>query len=425
MQLNQISSKLGQRLAAVELATLVILLTAPIFTLGHSNANASDTFLQSPPSQCLLEENTDRLNANGLADLPKPAPEKTPRPISDSQPVEPVGIDIEKAAEQPKELRSIEFSKEVIRHPKVRYFIDQFSKRERLYFEQTLARAGRYLPMIANALSEAGLPQELAYLALVESSFLPDAKSSMGAVGLWQFMPNTARQYGLRIDQWVDERRDPEKATRAAAAYLKELHDHYGRWYLAAAAYNAGPGAIDRALQSSRAKDFWGLKTQISQETRNYVPKFVAIATIATKPELFGLSQISYEAPLNYEEIELSTPLKLDALAELTAEDPATLRELNPALLRQRTPPGARAYRVKVPVGKAALYAARMLDDKDTDSIRGVVHQVRKGETLASIARQYGFAPRSLVDLNGLTSARLSIGQKLKIVLNGERIAMR
>jgi len=417
----QIPSKPGHRLAAVELAALIILLTAPT---APSNANAADTLLQSPPCQCSLEENADPRNANGLADPPTPAPEQSPRPITDSRLDELVGIDIEKAAEQPKERRSIGFSKEVMRHPKVRYFIDYFTKRARPFFEQSLARAGRYLPMIATAFSDAGLPQELAYLALVESAFQTDAKSSKGAVGLWQFIPNTARLHGLRIDRWVDERRDPEKATRAAAAYLKELHDYYGRWYLAAAAYNAGPGTIDRALQSSRAQDFWGLKAQISQETRNYVPKFVAIATIAVEPEKFGLSQISYDAPLNYEEIELSAPLKFDTLAELTAADPATLRELNPALLRHSTPPGARDYRVKVPVGKAALYFARMLE-KNTASLREVFHQVRKGETLASIARKYGSAPRSLADLNGLTAARLSVGQKLKIVLDGHRIATR
>jgi peptidoglycan lytic transglycosylase D len=417
MRRTQVPSELAPQLAA-----LIIFFTAPLFTLNAVNANAADALLQPPLNQILLTENSDE--ANGLAELAAPASEKHPQAISDSRLIELVGTDIEKAAEQPKQRLSIEFSKEVMRHPKVRYFIDYFTKRRRPYFEQTLARAGRYLPMIANALSELDLPQELAYLALVESSFLPAAKSSKGAVGLWQLIPNTARLYGLRIDQWVDERRDPEKATRAAGAYLKELHDYYGRWYLAAAAYNAGPGAIDRALQTSRAKDFWGLKAQISQETRNYVPKFVAVATIAAEPEKYGLGPISYEAPLNYEEIELSASLKFDALAELTTAEPATLRELNPALMRQRTPPGAQDYRVKVPVGKAALFFARMLE-KNTDSMREVFHLVRKGETLASIARHYGFAPRSLAELNGLTSARLSVGQKLKIVLDGHRIAMR
>jgi len=419
MRLTQIASKQEHRLAA-----LIILLTGLTFALDHVNANAADMLLQPLSCQCSLEENVDPRNADGLAEISTSAPDKSPGPTTDSRLEELVGIDIQKAAEQPTGRPSIEFSKEVMHHPKVRYFIDYFTKRARPFFEQSLARAGRYLPMITTAFSDAGLPQELAYLALVESSFLPDAKSSKGAVGLWQFIPNTARLYGLRIDRWVDERRDPEKATRAAAAYLKELHNYYGRWYLAAAAYNAGPGAIDRALQSSRAKDFWGLKAQISQETRNYVPKFVAIAAVAAEPEKYGLSQISYDAPLDYEEIELSAPLKFDALAELTAADPAALRELNPALLRHSTPPGARDYRVKVPVGKAALYFARMLE-KNTDSMRAVFHQVRKGETLASIARQYGFAPRSLVDLNGLTSARVTVGQKLKIVFDGHQIAMR
>jgi membrane-bound lytic murein transglycosylase D len=366
---------------------LIIFLSVSSFTIIHPSANASDTPLQPSPSQGSLQEDREKLDDDGVADPAKAAPEK----ITESRPEEPVETEMMKPVEQPKEHRRMQFSKEALRHPKVRYFIKYFTKQARPYFEQALARAGRYLPMITNALSEAGLPQELAYLALVESSFLPDAKSSKGAVGLWQFIPNTARAYGLRVDKWVDERRDPEKATRAASAYLMELHDYYGQWYLAAAAYNAGPGTIDRALRSSRGKDFWRIKTRLSQETRDYVPKFIAIATIAAQPELFGLNEISYEAPLNYEEIEVSSPLKLDALANLTDADPATLRELNPALLRWRIPPGAKGYRVRVPSGKAALLAARI--DKDTDSMRGVFPQIRKGEILASIAHHYGFNP--------------------------------
>jgi membrane-bound lytic murein transglycosylase D len=329
-----------------------VVVSALSLTLNHSSANASDTPLYSAPSEGPVE--TD----GAATDPAKAASEDS----IEFRPERPAGIEIHKAVEQPKQKPRIEFSKEVLRHPKVLYFIDYFSKRARLYFEQTLVRGGRYLPMITNALTEAGLPQELAYLALVESSFRPDAKSSKGAVGLWQFIPNTARAYGLRIDQWVDERRDPERATRAASAYLKELHDYYGQWYLAAAAYNAGPGTIDRVLRSSRAKNFWRIKARLSQETRDYVPKLIAIATIAAQPELFGLSPVTYEAPLDYEEIEVTAPLKLDALAKLTGADRATLRELNPALLRSRIPPGARGYRVRVPLGKAALFAARTTD---------------------------------------------------------------
>lgn len=422
MRLTQSLWQANQNPVAAALATLIIFFLAPLCIHEQSNAYATDALLEPRLNESAIESSPERTDSQDGANLAPPLPDKMIRPRSEVPLMDLAGED--KALAQPKALPAMEFSKEVLRHPKVRYFIDRFSKHERPYLEHTLARAGRYLPMIAAALNDAGLPQELAYLALVESAFQTDAKSPKGAVGIWQFMPATGREYGLRIDQWVDERRDPEKATRAAAAYLKELHDYYGRWYLATAAYNAGPGTIDRALQSSRAKDFWGLKNRIRQETRDYVPKFVALATIASQPEQFGLSQISYDAPLNYEEIELSAPIKLEALAKLTAEAPATLRELNPALVRQRTPPGMQTYRVKVPVGKAAVYAERMLD-KENQQSRRLVHRVRKGETLASIARQYGFTPQSLVELNGLTSARLRIGQKLNVTADGLRLAMK
>ena len=177
--------------------------------------------------------------------------------------------------------------------------------------------------MISKVLSQEGLPEEFAYLALLESSLNVTTTSPSGAVGLWQFIPVTARQYGLRIDEWIDERRDPVKSTRAAAAYLKDLHQYFGRWYLATAAYNAGQGAIDRAIQSTGAKDFWSLseKARLTEETRNFVPKFIAIALIASDPQKYGLGEILYAAPLDYEEVEMPGPMKLDAVAELADSD--------------------------------------------------------------------------------------------------------
>ena len=156
--------------------------------------------------------------------------------------------------------------------------------------------------------SREGLPKELGYLALLESQFILDSTSRNGASGLWQFIASTARRYGLRIDQWVDERRDPVKSTRAAAAYLKDLHDYYGRWFLATAAYNAGPGNVDKALRQSQAKDFWNIKAkaELSEETRNFVPKFIAIALIASDPQKYGFHDIRYLPPLDYEEVELA-----------------------------------------------------------------------------------------------------------------------
>jgi membrane-bound lytic murein transglycosylase D len=289
-----------------------------------------------------------------------------------------------------------------------------------------LERSGKYMPMIAKVLNQEGLPEDLGYLALLESEFIVNTTSPSGAVGLWQFVAGTARNYGLRIDEWVDERRDPVKSTRAAAAYLKDLHEHYGRWYLATAAYNAGTGTISKAMKSSGAKDFWSLsqKGRLSEETRNFVPKFVAIALIAKEPEKYGFNPIEYAAALDYEEVELPWSMKLETVAEMAESDAAAVRELNPALLRNTTPPGEGGFRVNLPVGKSAVYLARAdkkSKEKEAEAVQMVTHEVRKGETLFAIARHYGQEVRALMEFNGLTTARLRIGQKLRILLEGIR----
>jgi membrane-bound lytic murein transglycosylase D len=347
--------------------------------------------------------------------------QKAPGPRADNRLLNLLEKDLDKAVETPRQRRRLEFSKEVSNDPKVRYFIEYFSKRGKPYFEKILARSGKYLPMMARVLNDEGLPEELAYLALIESAFLPNATSSQGAGGLWQFVPSTARLYGLKIDSWVDERRDPEKSTRAAAAYLKDLHGLFGRWYLATAAYNAGPAAIDRAMQQSGAKDFWTLtrKAQLSDETRNFVPKFVAVAIIATNPEKYGFTDLQYESPLEYEEIEIRRSLRIGMLAEMAETEVSTIRELNPALLGNATPPGNTRFIVKVPVNKTAQFAKAYdsTNERAGEFTQSVTHEVRKGETLASIARRYGQEVSALMKFNGLTSARLYVGQQLKILL--------
>jgi LysM repeat protein len=347
--------------------------------------------------------------------------QKAPGPRADNRLLDLLEKDIDKAIEKPIERRRLEFSKEVSNHPKVRYFINYFSKRGKPYFEKILARSGKYMPMIARVLYDEGLPEELAYLALIESAFLPHSTSAQGAAGLWQFIPGTARLYGLRIDSWVDERRDPEKSTRAAAAYLKELHGLFGRWHLATAAYNAGPGAIDRAMQRSGAKDFWTLskKAQLSEETRNFVPKFVAVAMIASNPEKYGFTDLQYESPLEYEEVEIRRSLRIGVLAEMAETDVSTIRALNPALLRNTTPPGDGSFNLKLPVGKSLLFAKAYDagNERALESAQSITHEVKKGETLISIARRYGQEVSGLMRLNGLTNARLYVGQQLKILL--------
>jgi membrane-bound lytic murein transglycosylase D len=351
----------------------------------------------------------------------KPAP-STLR--ADNRLLELLERDFDKAVEQPAERRRLQFSKEVVTNPKVSHFVRYYSTTAKGHFQRMLERSGKYMPMIAKVLNQEGLPEDLGYLALLESEFIVNTTSPSGAVGLWQFVAVTARKYGLRIDEWVDERRDPVKSTRAAAAYLKDLHEHYGRWYLATAAYNAGTGTISKAMKSSGAKDFWSLsqKGRLSEETRNFVPKFVAIALIAKEPEKYGFNPIEYAAALDYEEVELPWSMKLETVAEMAESDAAAVRELNPALLRNTTPPGEGGFRVNLPVGKSAVYLARAdKKSKEKEAVQMVTHEVRKGETLFAIARHYGQEVRALMEFNGLTTARLRIGQKLRILLEGIR----
>ena len=407
-------------------------LDAPLPALAEQSDNIKEETLVPAIAKTAIE--TTRQTPAKLAkidDAPKlavalsaqdsAALQKAPGPRADNRLLDLLEKDIDKAVEKPIERRRLEFSKEVSNHPKVRYFINYFAKRGKPYFEKILARSGKYVPMIAKVLHDEGLPEELAYLALIESAFLPRSTSAQGAAGLWQFVPTTARLYGLTIDSWVDERRDPEKSTRAAAAYLKELHGLFGRWHLATAAYNAGPGAIDKAMQQSGAKDFWTLtqKAQLSEETRNFVPKFVAVAIIATNPEKYGFADLQYESPLEYEEVEIRRPLRIGMLAEMAETDVSTIRELNPALLGNTTPPGDGSFNLKLPIGKSLLFAKayEAANERALESAQSITHEVKKGETLISIARRYGQEVSGLMRLNGLTNARLYVGQQLKILL--------
>jgi LysM repeat protein len=373
-----------------------------------------------------LPENSEQTSPSPV---PQPAPRSAGGPSADHRLLEILEKDLNKAVEQPRERRRLQFSKEAIENPKVRHFIKHYSTTVKDQFQVLLARSGKYMPMISKVLYEEGLPEELGYLALVESEFNVGATSPIGAVGLWQFVPATARQYGLRIDNWVDERRDPIKSTRAAVAYLKELHSYYGRWFLVTAAYNAGPGVINKALEISRAKDFWGIKgkNQLREETRNFVPKFIATALIATDPKKYGFNDIAYLEPLEFDEVEAEGLLKIDALAEMAQSEAVTIKELNPHLLRRMTPPGEKGYSIRVPVGKSAIFAKANddLKGKERDIGKAVTHVVKRGDTLASIARYYGQAVTTLMKINGLTTPRVKIGQRIQVFFEGVRATLR
>jgi membrane-bound lytic murein transglycosylase D len=287
------------------------------------------------------------------------------------------------------------------------------------FFQRALARSGKYRSMMAGILRNEGLPEKLVYLALIESGFSTHAYSRAHALGPWQFMRGTALQYGLTINSWLDERRDPVLSTRAAAAYLKDLHEKFGEWFLAAAAYNAGEGRVGTALQRSKTNDFWLLRQQrkhLNIETRDYVPKFVAAALIGREPERYGFEEISYEAPLEYDEVTVQAPLRLETVARLANTELDIIKELNPALLRNFTPPTAGGFTLRLPVGSQADFLAAYEQLTGAEKIKLSLHTVKKGELLARIAKKYNVTAKQLVKENGLKSWRLRPGQELIIV---------
>jgi peptidoglycan lytic transglycosylase D len=293
-----------------------------------------------------------------------------------------------------------------------------FQNDERLHgvISRGLSRSGRYMPMIHRIFGEEGIPKDLAQIALIESSFLPHARSPVAAHGIWQFMPRTGRHYGLTANAVVDERSDPEKATRAAARYLSYLHELFDDWYLAMAAYNAGEGKILRAMQRTGARDFWELAatSAIRPQTQNYVPAVIAATLIARNPLHYGF-EVEYEEPLAYETVTLDRPVHLKHLAttEASLEE---LQRLNPELKSAITPRQPEGYELKIPVGtRQDLQLAFAAAPTATFPVARR-HVVRRGETLARIARRYGVSAAALASANGLSRrSRVSRGRALVI----------
>ena len=284
------------------------------------------------------------------------------KPLKDVQPAKEQGIELADASETP-----LVFDIPVTYNKAVKFWITYFQTSGRPYFKSWLERSSRYMPEIQDELQRARLPQDLAYLAMIESGFSSHAVSNASAVGLWQFMQPTGHRYGLRTDWWLDERRDPAKSTRAAIGYISDLYRLFGSWYMVAASYNMGEGGLKRLVNRYQTNNFWQLADMgvLPKETRNYVPKIIAAMLISKAPGLYGFRDLDYHSPEAYDSFNAPGGTDIGLLANSLGVSPRYLRDLNPELIRGFIPRGVGSYRIRVPRG--SLHTAKRMAKAQTD----------------------------------------------------------
>ncbi|MDI6727309.1 MAG: transglycosylase SLT domain-containing protein [Thermodesulfovibrionales bacterium] len=301
-------------------------------------------------------------------------------------------------------------------------FKDRIKKR----FSVWLERSAKYIEIMQDVLKEKGMPEELVFLPIVESGFNLNAYSPARAVGPWQFIASTAKRYGLVIDWWRDERKDPVKSTHAAAEYLKDLYQMFGSWKLALAAYNAGEGRIMKALKRTGAEDYWALLNtkQIRNETKEYVPRYIAASMIASTPEEYGFRDLVYHEPLEYDEIALNSPVDIEIIAECAEATVEEIRELNPELRRWSTPPNVQNYTIRIPYGRKDIFIENLNEIPEKERFSIDTYRVKKGDNLKKIAKKAGVPVHVIIAMNSMAGIEaLNTGEEIKIPPKGKYYA--
>jgi len=371
---------------------------------------AFNLIMASPPEvrsdervQRELDRLLDGVNGLQLEEADTSAEQKSePAPIDEANDVTfPVDPNIKAQAEA--EIKATHSDLPLMLTDPVVGYINYFSSRGRTTLENSLIRGGRYREAIEKILKDEGVPPELIYLAQAESGFHPLALSRVGARGMWQFMASRAKGYGLQRNQWVDERQDPEKATRAAARHLKDLYNQFGDWYLAMAAYNSGPGTVQSAVRRTGYADFWELyrRNVLPRETRNYVPIIVAVTIMTKNPSQYGLDKVVTDKPVPYDKIKIDYSVDLRLVAGCVDASPETLQDLNPSLLRLTTPKD-REFELHLPAGTKDKYISAIAAVPRDMRVWWRYHNVGPEDSLESISRVYRTPAKAIAQANTL-----------------------
>jgi len=339
-----------------------------------------------------------------------------PAPIDEANSVT-FPIDPNLKAKAAEELKSTTSDLPLVLNDAVASYINYFSNGGgRSFLEHGYIRSGKYREMILRTLKAEGVPQDLIFLAQAESGFHPLALSRVGARGMWQFMASRGSGYGLARNWWVDDRQDPEKATRAAARHLKDLYNQFGDWYLAMAAYNSGPGNVQKAVQRTGYADFWELyrRNVLPAETKNYVPIILAITIMSKNPGQYGLDRLHQDQGVDFDKVTINYPVDLRLVAECVDTSVANLQELNPSLLRLTTPKD-QSFELRVPGGTKEKFQTAIASIPADMRVWWRYHKVSNGDTLASVAKRYHVSADAIARANDLEDDTIAKQTKLVI----------